>query len=144
MSMLFNEGELNTYVIGKSYWRNILRKEKKTVGKKDRPKKERSNTLFFTLISSACFPWHSRRQTAPFLDSHNETQKRSTGQRMPHKGSSALSLAQGQLSSFVGIKRNKGLFHRLLMPQDGAATDEFRFRDLRNVQSSSLWGKSLL
>lgn len=54
------------------YWEKLLKeyleKGEKTVGKKEGPKIERSNTFFFTLISSACFPWHSCGQTASFLD----------------------------------------------------------------------------
>lgn len=112
--------------------------ERGKAGKKEGPKTESSNTPFFTLVSSACFPWHSRGPTTYFLNSDNETQNRSTRQRMPHKGSPALSLAQGELSSCVDVKRNKGLF-RLLMPKDGAATDEFWYRgESGNIHSPSL------
>lgn len=55
------------------------------VGEKEGHKIERSSTPFFT-HTSACFSWHSCGWIVSFLNSDNETQKRRTGQRMPHKG----------------------------------------------------------
>lgn len=113
-------------LLGKSYWQ---RREER--GTQDR-KKEHP------------LPQHSCGGTASFLCSDNETQKRSTGQRKLHKSSTALSLAQGQLSSCVGVKRNKELFTDFWCPKMGQQLMNSDLGGLGNVHSLCLWIKSLL
>ena len=79
----------------------LLTKYPEKEGKKERPKTERKNTPSPDTVVEELPP--SCAQTM-------KPKKRSTGQRKLHKSSTAFSLAQGQLSSCVGVKRNKGLF----------------------------------
>ena len=83
-------------LLGESYWKSILKKKER---KRNSRQKEETP-----------LPPTQLGRNNSFLCSDNEIQTRSTGQRGLHKSSTALALAQGQLSSCAGVKRNKGLF----------------------------------
>lgn len=117
-------------LLGKSYWQSILKKKERKRG----PRQKEGTPPPPTQLWRNCL--------LPVLRQWNPKEKHR--RRKLHKSSTALSLAQSQLSSCVGVKRNKELFTDFWYPKMGQQLMNSDLAGLGNVHSLCLWIKSLL
>lgn len=108
-------------LLGESYWKSILKKKER----KRNSRQKEGTPLPPTQLWRNCL--------LPVLRQWNPKEKHRT-KRASQKQHSTLTCS-GPAELMCWCKKKQRAFHRLLMPKDGAATDEFWLGRLGNVHS---------